>query len=192
MRGTTTDNRTVSAPGEATTTANRPPTGGVWALPLIALGLGLIACCMVIPASDANRGYVFERERLQAELDGLKRQVAVNQDFLDRIHREPELAERLAERQTHARAADVATLAPPKLNGGGDFAMSPFALVRAEPTPPPAAPSPPAGGRLAAYCRQPRTRLAVLGVGLFLCLLGLLGGGESRALIRDRKAPSPH
>ena len=166
------------------TTATRPPTGGVWALPLLAVGLGLIACCLVIPATDANRGLALERGRLESELDGLKRQVAVNQRFLDRIHRDPELAERLAERQSNARPAGVATLVQPAggKSGLGDFAMSPFALVRAEPEPRPSAPAPPAGGRLAAYCRQPRTRLAVLGVGLFCCLIGLLGGGGSKAV----------
>ena len=171
----------MSASGDDSATAPTPaPTGGVWALPLLALGLGLIACCLVIPATDANRGLVLERERLQSELDGLQRQVAVNQVFLGRIHRDPELAERLAERQTHARPAGVATLAPPRGDPSGDFAMSPFALVRAEPQPRAADPAPPAGGRLAAYCRRPRTRLAVLGVGAFCCLLGLLGGGTSR------------
>ena len=181
----------MPATGDPPTT-DPAPTGGVWALPLLALGLGLIACCLVIPATDTNRNLLYERERLKAELDGLERQVAVNQDFLDRIHREPELAERLAERQTHARPSGVATLAPQvggRVGGGsiggsfggsfGDFAMSPFALVRAEPEPPPPVPNRPVGGRLAAYCRRPRTRLAVLGMGLFCCLLGLLAGGDA-------------
>ena len=155
----------------------------MWALPLLALGLGLIACCLVIPATDTNRGLASERERLRAELDGLERQVAVNEEFLSRIHGDPELAERVADRQLKPRPAGVATLAPgiPGRAAGaaGDFAASPFALVRAEPTAPPPRPTPPTGGRLAAYCRQPRTRLAVLGAGLFCCLFGLIGGNAA-------------
>ena len=159
-----------------------PATGGVWALPLLALGLGLIACCLVIPATDTNQGLVLERERLRAELDGLERQVTTNERFLDRIHADPELAERLADRQSASTPAGVATLAsqtPRGQVGLGDFSTSPFALVRAEPGPPAARAARPAGGRLAAYCRASRTRLAVLGVGAFCCLFGLLGGNAA-------------
>ena len=158
--------------------AEPAPTGGVWALPLLALGLGLIACCLVIPASDDNRRLMFERERLRAELDGLQRQVALNDEFLGRVTHDTELAGRLASRQARVEEPGVEVLAPAPLGGGvGNFAMSPFALVAAEPTRGPTAPVAPAGGRLAQFTRQPRSRLIVLGIGLFCCMIGLLGGG---------------
>jgi hypothetical protein len=159
----------------------QPPTGGVWALPLLAFGLGLIACCFIIPAADDTRTVMFERERLRAEMEGLQRQVALNDEFLDRIHSDRELALRLAARQRTEYEEGVGILTPtwdpPGAGGLGNFAMSPFALVAAEPALQPPAPTPPQGGKLAAACRDPRGRLIVLGVGLFSCILGLLGGG---------------
>ena len=181
-RDRTTDNGNVPSPGDSPAPTPSDPaaaSGGAWALPLLAFGLGLIACCLVIPATDDNRGLVFERERLRDELAGLERQVAVNDDFLNRIHGDLELAGRLAERQLRPSEPGVSTLSPTPAGrpGGGNFAMSPFALIRAEPEPYVLVPVPPAGGKLAAYCRRPRTRLAVLGGGLFCCMIGLLGGG---------------
>lgn len=158
-----------------------PQSGGAWALPILALGLGLIACGVIIPAADQNRSHMYERARLQAELDGLERQVALNGEFLNRIHADRELAERLASRQSGRVAEGMVLLRQRQgeTNDLGRFAMSPFALVAAEPrarVAPVAAP----GGRLATWCRNPRTRLGVLGSGLFACMIGLLGGGSGR------------
>jgi hypothetical protein len=158
-----------------------PPTGGVWALPMLALGLGLIACCLIIPAADDTRQVMFERERLSAEMESLGRQVALNEEFLERLPSDRELALRLASRQRTDPEEGVGIITPtwdrPGGGGLGNFAMSPFALVAAEPVLQPTAPTPAQGGRLAAFCREPRARLVVLGIGLFACMLGLLGGG---------------
>ncbi len=160
------------------------PTGGVWALPMLALGLGLIACCLIIPASDDTRRMMYERERLKAEMVALERQVALNEEFLERIHTDRGLAQRLAARQRTETEEGVGILTPtwsrPGAGGLGNFAMSPFALVSAEPAMRPTGPTPAQGGRLAAFCREPRARLFVLGTGLFCCMLGLLGGGGRR------------
>lgn len=160
----------------------REPTGGVWALPLLAFGLGLVACCILIPAADDTRGVMLERERLKGEMGRLQRQVALNDEFLERIHTDRELALRLAARQRTQVEEGVEILSPtlPQPGGGGlgNFAMSPFALVATEPPPPaPVVAQPAVGGRFASLCRDPRSRLVILGVGLFCCVLGLLGGG---------------
>jgi hypothetical protein len=165
--------------------AESEPTGGVWALPVLALGLGLIACCFVIPAADDTRAVMFERERLKAEMESLSRQVALNEEFLERIHSDRELALRLAARQRTETEEGVGILTPswgqgPGGGGLGNLAMSPFALVSAEPALQPTGPAPARGGKLAAFCRDPRARLVVLGLGLFACMIGLLGGGGQR------------
>lgn len=160
------------------------PTGGVWAIPMLALGIGLIACCLVIPAAQDTREVMFERERLRAEMQSLSRQVALNDEFLGRIHSDRELALRLAARQRTETEEGVGIITPtwdrPGGGGLGNFAMSPFALVAAEPVLQPTGPTPAPGGKLAAFCREPRARLIVLGIGLFACMLGLLGGGGAK------------
>lgn len=162
-------------------TSELPPSGGVWALPLLALGLGLVACCYLIPAADDTRRVMFERQRLEMELAGLKRQVALNAEFLDRIHGDRELALRLAARQRTQHEEGVGIISPaqarPGAGGLGNFAMSPFALVAAEPATQPPASVPAVGGQLAALCRGSRARLVVLGIGMLACMIGLLGGG---------------
>lgn len=121
---------------------------------------------------------MYERARLQAEFDGLERQVALNAEFLDRIHADRELAERLASRQSGRVADGMALLRQRQgeTNDLGRFARSPFALVAAEPEARPLVPVAAPGGKLATWCRNPRTRLGVLGGGLFACMIGLLGG----------------
>lgn len=162
-----------------------PPSGGVWALPLLALGLGLVACCYLIPAADDTRQVMSERQRLETELASLKRQVALNAEFLDRVHSDRELAMRLAARQRTQHEEGVGILssteARPGAGGLGNFAMSPFALVAAEPATQQPAPVPAVGGQLAALCRDARARLVVLGIGMLACMIGLLGGGGRQA-----------
>ena len=79
-------------------------TGGSWAIPLLAFGLGLIAFVMIVPASDERAHLADERDRLQAQLDALEQQRDRNADFLQRIHDDPELAWRLIERQRPGEA----------------------------------------------------------------------------------------
>src|SRR5205823_8916109 len=73
--------------------------GGAFTIPLICLGIGLIAMCLLIPAADENRRLAYERDRLSADLEQLHKQVATNDAFLHRVGDDPALAERLARRQ---------------------------------------------------------------------------------------------
>ena len=185
----TADNTHVADGGLAESSEREADDRGVaWALPLLALGLGLIACCLLLPVADENRKLADERSRLAAELEAIERQVETNSDFIDRLHADPQLARRLVYRQRPPEPQEqVATLG----DGRGDprqrFSLSPFALLAADPVVAPP-PSVPGGGALATLCRNPRTKLAVLGVGLMCCLLGLLAGGGSSS---DASDPSP-
>src|SRR5215469_10911534 len=70
-----------------------PDHGGAFTIPLISLGIGLIAMCLLIPAADENRHLAYERERLTADLQQLHKQVATNDAFLKAVADDPSLAE---------------------------------------------------------------------------------------------------
>src|SRR3954447_7987544 len=78
---------------------SRPVGGGLWTIPLLCMGLAIIAACVIVPATDENRRLAYERERLKADLEQISRQIDVNDEFLKRIGDDPTLAERLAQRQ---------------------------------------------------------------------------------------------
>ena len=96
----------------------------------------------------------------------------MNDEFLKRINDDPMLAERLAQRQMKTIRQGEAVL---DLPSNGREEMSPFMLVTVPP-PTPMPPYRPVGGMLAAATRQPRTRLFLMGGGLFLIMFGLVLG----------------
>ncbi|HLL90087.1 MAG TPA: hypothetical protein VK324_12365, partial [Tepidisphaeraceae bacterium] len=73
--------------------------GGGWTLVAMCAGIAVIACCLIIPQADANRRLVWEREKLKLDLEAVRKQVAVNTEFLRKLPDDPTLAERLAQRQ---------------------------------------------------------------------------------------------
>src|SRR5262245_40818092 len=74
------------------------PNGSAWTIPLLCLGMGIIAMALIVPAADENRRLVYEREKLSADLAQVQKQLAVNDEFLARLASDPGLAERLAQR----------------------------------------------------------------------------------------------
>ena len=158
-----------------------PRTGaetGAWTISVLCMGLGLIAACLVIPQADANRKLVYEREQLRLELTQVQKQNSVNREFLAKMESDPQLTERLAQREMHAveqgeTVVDVNSSAP--VMGSA----SPFSLVDV-PAPPPLEPYQPVGGVLADLCRNPQTHVYVLGIGMFLVACGLVLGGPSK------------
>src|SRR4051812_17754238 len=106
-------------------------SGGLATIPLLCLGIGLIACCILIPAADENRRLVYERQRLQNDLDQITRQIETNDEFLKRIADDPGLAERLAQRQMKMVRQGTSVL---ELKGASNEKdMSPFELVTLPP-----------------------------------------------------------
>src|SRR5688500_3198292 len=56
-----------------------------WTIPLVCIGIGIIACCVIIAQTDSNRRLVYEREKLKRDLEYVERQVEVNDDFLRKV-----------------------------------------------------------------------------------------------------------
>lgn len=155
------------------------PVGSVggWTIAVLCVGLAIIACCVIVPQADANRRMMYERQKLQLDLDQVKSQIAVNKDFLQRVSTDATLAERLAQRQMKMipRGTTVLQLRDQPTQ----FDMSPFLLVNL-PAPAPMPAYKPVGGLVSDICLDPKKRLYLLGCGLFLVAAGLVMGGASR------------
>jgi hypothetical protein len=146
--------------------------GGILTIPLLCIGIAIIACVTLLPLADENHQLSWEREKLRADLTQLKEQGRVNTEFLQRVADDPTLAERLAQRQMKYIREGSSIL---KLRGGGKEEMSPFHLVSVPP-PPPLPAYEPVGGALATLVRQPRAQLYLCGIALMLIAAGLVLG----------------
>lgn len=160
------------------------PDGGGWTLAVLCMGLSLIAGCVIIPQADANRRSVYEREKLRLDLAQIQKQTAVNQEFLSEIESDPQLMERLAQREMRTVLQGQKALDARSDVGAGQTAsaaaarMSPFSIVNVPP-PPPLMPYKPVSGEFAALCREPQSHGYVLGTGLILVAAGLSLGGRA-------------
>lgn len=140
--------------------------------PLLCAGICLIACCVLIPQADANRRVAYESRQLRADLESLRKQADVFDQFLNHVADDPNLAERLAQRQLKYVRQGTKVL---QLNGMGEDEISPFHLLTVTPPPAPA-PYQPRGGFLAGLCYNPHSRIYVLGAGLILVAVALVFG----------------
>jgi hypothetical protein len=156
-----------------------PPTrGGGFTIPMLCAGIAIIAACLLIPQADANRRLVYERTRLQADLQAVEKQVATNDEFLRKVADDPNLAERLAQRQMKIIRQGNEVL---NLKSDPDEEMSPFQLTAIQP--PAEFPEyQPRGGILANFCYNPRSRLYLMGIGLMAMAAGLVLGFGPRRL----------
>lgn len=146
--------------------------GGILTIPLLCIGIAVIACVTLLPQADENHQLAWEREKLRIDLVQLKEQGRVNEDFLQRVSDDPTLSERLASRQMKYIREGTSVL---QLKGSGKEEMSPFHLVSVPP-PPPMPPYEPVGGALATIVRQPRAQLYLSGGALLLIAMGLVLG----------------
>jgi len=161
-------------PAHPPTASGRDTSG--WTIPILCLGLGLIAACVIIPQTEANRRLYYEHEKLVRELDQIHQQATINEEFLKKLDTDPQLAERLAERQMRIVPAGEKEL--PLKSVGPEQPTSPFSLVHI----PPPAPLPayqPVGGPLADLCRNEHTRLYLMGAAMFMVAIGLVFGTKS-------------
>ena len=179
----------VSHASAAAAPIENPRTyGGAFTIPLICIGIGLIALCLLIPAADENRRLAYEHIRLQADLDQLKKQVETNDAFLARLSGDPTLAERLARRQMKMVPAGTAVLELKSQKHTSD--MSPFLLVTVPP-PAPMAPYRPIGGFIATAVRAPKSQLYLIGAGMMLIAVGVVVGRSTPATASDELDEQP-
>ena len=152
--------------------AGRRSGGGAFTIPMLCFGIALLAACVLIPQVDANRRLVYERLKLQNDLEAVEKQVDINDQFLRMVANDANLAERLAQRQMKIirKGTEVLDL---KDNGGNE--MSPYQLT-ALPAPAEVPPYQSRGGTVAQLTYNPKTRLYLMGVGLLAVAVGLVMG----------------
>lgn len=171
------------------TTAPAGPNGGAWTIPLVCLGLGIIAMALIIPAADENRRLVYERERLARDLGHIEKQIALNDEFLARLATDPGLAERLAQRQMKMVREGTSVLQLPGRSPAGPE-VSPYELVTLPP-PPPLPDYRPIGGQVSRWFHHPKVRLYLLGAGMLSLVLGVILGSARRRPEDDaRESPT--
>lgn len=157
--------------------AIEPTRGGTFTIPMVCAGIAIIACCLLIPQADANRRLAYQHVKLKADLETVEKQVAVNDEFLRKVSDDPNLAERLAQRQMKIIRPGTKVL---ELKNSGEAEMSPFQITAVAP-PPKLPPYQPRGGMLAQLCYNPKSRLYLMGIGLLLTATGLVLGLGARS-----------
>ena len=174
--GATDDGQTDPTAEDRELAALPPARGGGWTVVALCVGLALVACCTLVPQSDANRRLAYEQVKLKLDLEHLRKQVSVNQEFLRKVNSDPGLAERLAHRQMKMVREGTRVL---DLERGSKVDMNPFLLTNVGP--PPELPTyQPRPGVLSRVFLDARLRLYCTGLGLMLVAFGLVLGGAQR------------
>lgn len=150
-----------------------PPANSALSLPLLCAGLAIIAACILMPAAEANKKLVADRDKLQSDLAYVQQQLAVNQQFLDHVGGDPGLAERLAQRQMKVIRQGTSVLE--LHNKSARDQMSPFLLVSV-PRPAEVPAYQPPAGLLGKLCGSARCQLYLTGLGMFMVAGGLVLG----------------
>lgn len=168
----------------------QPSTGAWWTIPMVCVGLGIVACALIIGQVEENRRVAWQRNKLKSDVEYFQKQIRKNDEFIKRIQTDPNLAERLAQLQMRQVREGLAILEVPGLPHQND--RNPFQLATIPP-PPPFEPYKPRGDLLTqAFIDQrtgqvaPRKALCGIGFGLMLVAIGLVMGGPN-----DEARPEP-
>ncbi len=148
-------------------------TGSIWSLPMLCLGLGIIAICVLVPAAQANRKLTADRDKLARDLTFVESQVSANQEFLSIAGSDPEISERLAQRQLKQIRQGTTVLDLKGFSQTGD--ASPFQMISVPP-PPPAVEYRAAAGILGTICADSHRQLYAVGLGMFMVATALVLG----------------
>jgi cytochrome c-type biogenesis protein CcmH/NrfF len=147
----------------------------LWSLPLLCLGLGIIAICILVPAAEANKRLTADRDKLNRDLTYVESQVSANESFLDDVGTNPEIAERLAQRQFRQIRQGTSVL---ELKGiSKDKSVSPFEMVSVPP-PPPVNEYHSLTGFLGDICGDTRKQIYSVGIGMFMVAVALVLGAS--------------
>lgn len=150
-------------------------TGSSFSVPILCAGLAILAACVLFPQIEINRRLSLKCEKLKADLAYVQRQQVLDDAFLKHVGGDPDLAERLAQRQMKVIPQGTSVLALPGL--AKSAGMSPYLLVSAGPPPRESAYEPPPGflGRL---CGDAHCQLYCSGIGMLLVACGLVFGAS--------------
>jgi hypothetical protein len=148
----------------------------LWSLPLLCLGLGILAVCVLIPAAEGNKKLTADRDQLKSDLTQVDAQLAVNEAFLSDVKSDPELAERLAQRQM--RQIRVGTELLGLKNVDSPQSVSPFDILSVAP-PAPVKRYRQLTGPLGVICVSMQRQLYAIGLGLFMVAGALVLGVSS-------------
>ena len=154
--------------------AERQPITSFLAIPVLCVGLCLIAVCVLVPQAEANKRLAVEREQLRLDVAHADAQLAVNGRFLVGASADPEVAERLAQRQMRRIRGGTAPL---QLDGQpGSAAVATVTDMLRVPAPAPVAAYQPPTGIVGDVAGSTRRQLYGLTAGLFLVGVSLVLG----------------
>jgi len=143
---------------------------------MLCIGLAIIAICVLVPANEANKRLTADRDKLKRDLSYVESQVSANQEFLSIAGSDPEISERLAQRQLKQIREGTTVL---ELRGVNlKPTASPFEMINV-PAPPPVAVYRPLDGILGDICRDTRRQLYAVGLGMFMVATALVLGSSS-------------
>jgi hypothetical protein len=159
----------------------------LWSLPMLCAGLGLIAICILVPAAEANKRLTADRDKLNRDLVYVESQLSANQEFLNIAGNDPEISERLAQRQFRQirQGTSVLELKGLEQNTG----RSPFQMVNVA-APPPVVEYQPLTGVLGDLCGDTRRQLYTVGLGMFMVAMALVLGVSGKEMIEVRNTTS--
>lgn len=150
-------------------------SGGGWTIMFLCAGIAIIAACVLIPEADENQRLLWQSERLRLDLEHTQKEVATNEEFVKHIAEDPILQERLAQRQLKYVRTGTGVLDLGQKDELGSH--SPFPLVSVAEAPQ-LEPAKTVGGKFAMLCRDPKSRLYMMGGALMLVALGLVLGAS--------------
>lgn len=157
----------------------RPSFALPWALGMIVVGLVTLAACVLVPMREENRQLAHELANVEAEAKFVEAQAAANAEFVERVHTDPALAERLVMRATRRPATGKQFL---DFEQAGSFSSSPYALTKLDP--PPAQPEYKSDLPVAVVglFGEAHSRVIMIGAALFLVAAAVVLGGRSTSM----------
>lgn len=166
----------ASVPPTSPTPRPQPSSGAWWTIPMICVGLMMVACALIVGQVEINRQVAWQRNKLKIDLDYLQKQIKQNEESLKSMQTDPTMAEYLAMRQMGQVREGSAILDVRGLPHQND--RNPFRLTTIPP-PKPLLPYQPRGDLLTTLFADQQRALAAIGLGLLLVAAGLVLGGPN-------------
>jgi hypothetical protein len=135
-----------------------------WSLMLLSIGLLFVAASVLAPVVEENRRLRADLDQLRHELSSVMQQADVNQAYLEKLPTDPDLAARIALRQTRKPEAGTKVLDVDE-SEPAPFEASPFVIAQLPSTRPDDAVPTRAIPNLLIDSRK---RILVLAAGIFL------------------------